>query len=161
VFDNSHIKLYLTVTGKRDIEDLQGLSEEFDDMIRSRSAKGFEGVAPGLHGIRVPSLSRNEILAISGTDGECILIIDDGHGYSEPKRAELRYLIGTEEYLKDRHTAIPRKSKEESAQASAKVIRATVRRTLRRAPDPLRQKQMSELLAIKRLSEAVTSTDKA
>lgn len=155
VFDNSHIKLYLTVTCKRDIEDLQGLSEDHVRMLPGVSAKQFVS-STSSHAVEEPTLRRSEILDISATTGDCILIIDDGSGHREPTRAEVPYAIDNESaYLKARSTPIPRRPLADPNRADAQVLGAAVRGALKRAPDPNHRRLMMELLNKKRAEEAV------
>lgn len=155
VFDNAHIKLYLTVTCKRDIEDLQGLSEDHVRMLPGTSSKQFVS-STSSHAVEVPLLRRSEILDISATTGDCVLIVDDGGGHREPSRAEVRFAIDDEkEYLIARSTPIPRRAAADPNRADAQVLVAAVRGALKHAPDPNHRKLMLELLKKKRAEEAI------
>lgn len=161
VFDNAHVKLYLTVTCKRDIEDLQGLSEDRVKMLPGMSSKQFV-TAVSEHAVEKPLLSRNEILDISSTAGHGILILDEGHGHHEPIRAEVRYHIQDKEaYYKARSTSVPRRATPDLNRVDAPMLGAAVRRALQYAPDPNRRRLMVELLANKRAAEAFDPADTA
>lgn len=158
VFDNSHVKLYFTVTCQRDIEDLQGLSEEHLRWLPGSSSKQYVTSTTD-HAVEVPQLSKNDILDISATEGHGFLIIDDGKGHHEPYHAEVRYHIEDKElYLKARRTPIPRRPAEDRERADAAVLRAAVRGALQKSPDPHRRQLMLDLLEIKKQAELVVST---
>ena len=155
VFDNSHVKLYFTVTCQQDIEDLQGLSEDYDKWLPGSSSKGLVTSTTG-HAVETPQLSKNDILQVSATEGHGFLIIDDGSGHHEPYRAEIPYHIQDKPlYMKARHTPIPRRPPRDPERADAAVLRAAVRGALVRAPDPERRRLMLDLLAKKREAETI------
>jgi len=157
VFDNAHVKLYLTVTCKRDIEDLQGLSEDHLRFLPADSTKGF-ATSTSSHAVEVPRLDRNQILDISATTGHGILILDDGRGHQEPRRTEVRYHIQDKnEYLKARATPLPRRTRTDPERVDSTVIGAAVRKALERVPDPKRRKIMMDLLEKKRAEETVAT----
>lgn len=159
VFDNTHVKLYFTVTCQRDIEDLQGLSKDRIKMLPGGSSRGFEA-SSSQHAVLVPRLSKDDILDVSATAGHGVLVVDDGKGHREPYRAHVPYLIeDAERYHAARRTPIPRQVVVEPDRADAVVLRSAVRSALRKSSDPARQKIMSELLAGKRRAEEADSKE--
>jgi len=160
VFDNAHIKLYFTVTCQRDIEDLQGLSEEHLRWLPGSSAKEYSTTV-NEHTVEVPRLSKNDILNISATEGHGFLVIDDGKGHREPYHAEVPYHIDSKDlYREARSTPLPRRPDIINPdRADATMLRAAVKSALLQAPDPVRRQLMMELLAKKRQAEEVTKAD--
>ncbi|MCI0335389.1 MAG: type IV secretory system conjugative DNA transfer family protein [Planctomycetes bacterium] len=114
VRDNTLAKVYFTVTGKRDIEELQTFSREDRDLLRSESISGGQYLERGLisperRGFSeyvVPMLRKDTILDTSATFGQAFVIVDDGRGHREPARIQARLTLPYEKYLELRHTPL-------------------------------------------------------
>ncbi len=115
VRDNTLAKMYFTVTGKTDFDDLQSFSEEksqeldtTDKSIQTRM--GMEhGATEMLRHRMAPVLERNQILSTSSKSDNCFLILDDGKGHHEPQRIFTDYTIDSQQYQDYRNTPIPPK----------------------------------------------------
>lgn len=114
VRDNTLAKIYFTVTGKRDIEELQTFSRDDRDFLRSESTSGGGNLERGLmsperHGMSefvVPMLRKDTILDTSATFGQAFAIVDDGRGHREPARIQCRLTLPYETYLELRSTPL-------------------------------------------------------
>jgi len=114
VRDNSILKLLYTVTGERDIEELQSFSRETTRPLRSSpvdssvrlSGRGAFGRDSESESI-CRQLTRAEILDISATKGCCLAIVEDGLGHREPIPMVGAYAISEVEYLEAMSTPLP------------------------------------------------------
>ena len=119
--DNSVLKMYFTVTGCRDIEELRTFSREDTRPFRS-SQKGLSVRLNGISAFGRDSeseqlttqLSKNEVLDISARKGAFLAIIDDGLGHREPIPGMGSYAMSKAEYLKFLATPLPLVRKRDS-----------------------------------------------
>ncbi|WP_168205248.1 TraM recognition domain-containing protein [Bythopirellula goksoeyrii] len=117
VRDNCTLKIYQTVTGKQDIEELLTFSRETTRRLKStkqkesirvkqRAALGSESESENI----TTQLSKSEILNISATAGACLAIIEDGKGHREPIPLMTKFLCSEAEYLQFRAQPLPKTS---------------------------------------------------
>ena len=111
VRDNTLAKVYFTVTGKRDFEELQTFSGEDRDVLRSKTTTPMQlslaGAKEGEAEFVTSMLRKDEILDASATFGQAFAIIDDGCGHREPARIQCSHALSFEEYRKLRNTPLP------------------------------------------------------
>jgi hypothetical protein len=102
--------VYFTVTGKRDIEELQTFSDEDRDVLRSKSTTPLQlslGAArEGEAEFITPMLRKGEILDASATFGQAFAIVDDGKGHREPARIQCSHALSYEDYRRLRNTPL-------------------------------------------------------
>lgn len=110
VRDNTLAKIYFTVTGKRDFEELQTFSGEDRDLLRSKSTNPMQlslaGVREGQAEFVTSMLRKDTILDTSATFGQAFAIIDDGRGHREPARIQCAHALPFEIYRKLRNTPL-------------------------------------------------------
>ncbi len=110
VRDNTLAKIYFTVTGKRDIDELQTFSGEDRDLLYSKSTTPMQlsltGAKEGEAEYITSTLRKNEILDASATFGQAFAIIDDGRGHREPARIQCSHAFPFEQYRKLRNTPL-------------------------------------------------------
>jgi hypothetical protein len=110
VRDNTLAKIYFTVTGKRDIEELQTFSGEDRDVLHSKSTTpmqlSFGGAREGKAEFITSMLRKDVILDTSATAGQAFAIVDDGQGHREPARIQCDYAMSFAEYRKFRNTPL-------------------------------------------------------
>lgn len=110
VRDNTLAKVYFTVTGKRDIEELQTFSDDDRDVLHSKTNAplqlNFSAAKEGETEFITPMLRKGEILDASATFGQAFAIIDDGRGHREPARIQCAHAMPFAEYRKLRNTPL-------------------------------------------------------
>ncbi|WP_425399077.1 hypothetical protein [Aeoliella sp.] len=115
VRDNCGVRIYQTVTGKQDIEELLTFSQETTRTLRStkpnesirlkgRGALGSSSLSEQV----TTQLTKAEILDISSRKCAGFAIVDDGLGHREPIPLETDYYLSREEYLRFRATPLPK-----------------------------------------------------
>ena len=107
VRDNTLAKLYFTVTGEKDVQDLQAFSKDDRLELRSQSISA-SGPRQGVSETIVPLLRKDTILDTSATHRHAFLLLDDGHGHREPTRIVSEYAIDSANYRIMKHTPPPR-----------------------------------------------------
>lgn len=111
VRDNTLAKVYFTVTGKRDIEELQTFSDEDRDVLYSKSTTpmqlSLQGNREGEAEFLTTMLRKREILETSGTFGQAFAIIDDGQGHHEPARIACAHKMPFAVYRNLKNTPLP------------------------------------------------------
>lgn len=111
--DNTAAKLYFTITGKQDIEDLEIYSKEDRDWIRSeRDATGVflpggGGGGSGRTERFVTKLRRDKILDVSATKGEYFIVLEDGSGHREPIHARGHHVTSWAEFKDNKWRLVP------------------------------------------------------
>lgn len=163
VRDNTLAKIYFTVTGKRDIEELQTFSDEDRDVLHSTSTTPMQlslsGMREGQAEFITPMLRKGEILDTSATFGQAFAIIDDGKGHREPARIQCSHALSFAEYRKLRNTPLEEVAHPEPGfghehpDAPREML---WQRTRQQPPTPERQKRISELqslLIVKQVAE--------
>jgi hypothetical protein len=90
VFEGTSVKQYFTCVGRVDTDALQSLSEDVEHERKGRT------VGPGStrDTVRIeigPRLERNTILAVTGTFGRSLVIVNRGQGHEEPQIVEQRH----------------------------------------------------------------------
>jgi len=107
VRDNTNTKMYFTVTGKRDIDELLTFSKERRDHLHNQQEEGsFFTHGMGAEGRGSDSefittvLQKNQILETSATDGEFFVLVDDGKGHREPRRIFRDHVMEASNYRK-------------------------------------------------------------
>jgi len=110
VRDNTLARLYFTVTGKRDIDELQTFSDDDRDVLHSKSTTPMQlnlsGAREGEAEFITPMLRKRAILGTSATFGQAFAIIDDGRGHHEPARIQCSHALTFAEYRKLRNTPL-------------------------------------------------------
>ncbi|MAT72866.1 MAG: hypothetical protein CMJ58_25580 [Planctomycetaceae bacterium] len=130
VRDNSVLQMLFTVTGRRDIEELQTFSRETTRPLRSRSletsirfgayrALGGESESESV----TPQLSKDDILDVAGTEGAFFAVIRDGRGHREPIPAVGAYAVSHAEYLDSLATPLPLVERRVAAAATNRTQR--------------------------------------
>ena len=111
VRDNTHVKVYFTVTGKDDLEGLQVFSKD----AKLKLSRTSESMAEFRSKITIgeseqitPTLKKDVILDTSSTHKHCFVILDSGTGHIEPTRVVTDYAIDAEDYIKYKSTPLPR-----------------------------------------------------
>ncbi len=118
VRDNTLLKMYFTVTGKQDIEELQAFSK--DTRVDLGAVTHSNGIASSSvsrserETIR-PRLEKNDILDTSSTKNECFAILDDLTGHHEPIRLRPEYAIERHDFNALKRTPLPRKATQQEA----------------------------------------------
>ncbi len=111
VRDNCLAKMYFTVTGKQDFDDLQGFSEEDRDLLRSGSERHDVGsgysLSEGFSERITTKLKRDEILATSASGKQFYMVLDDGAGHREPLRLVSDYTLDGKDYLDLKNEPVP------------------------------------------------------
>ncbi len=112
--DNTLAKMYFTVTGKQDFDDLQGFSSEDLQPIPGQAVVHDSGLNERItesisHRI-TSKLKRDEILSTSSKGKNCFLILDDGSGHREPQRLYTDYTISPEDFYRFRNKPIPQRT---------------------------------------------------
>lgn len=131
VRDNTLAKIYFTVTGKQDFDDLQGMSQEDSQELDYRNKtkttrNAFETSISEMIQHRITTkLKRDEILSTSSTGKNCFLILDDGSGHHEPRRLFTDYTIFPEEFHKYKNQPIPKRTPSTSANIEDEASAAT------------------------------------
>lgn len=157
VFDNTHVKMYFTVTCLRDIEDLQALSEEEIVMLPGRNQRGLSGAETEKPTL-LPKWHKNKILDVSETAGHCFLVLNEGKGHREPQRIEARFLIDDPaRYEVARTTPLPRRPDPDTIRdtTDSAARRSAIKHELKRKFEPQRRQKMLAVLASKRQAEAI------
>jgi hypothetical protein len=110
VRDNTLAKVYFTVTGKRDIDELQTFSGEDRDILHSKMTMPMQlslnSAREGQAEFITPVLRKDTILDTSATFGQAFAIVDDGKGHREPARIQCSHAHSFEEYRKLRNTPL-------------------------------------------------------
>lgn len=156
VFDNTHLKMFFTVTCLRDIEDLQALSEDEIVFLPGRSQRGLSG-AETEKAVLLPKLHKNDILDVSETAGHCFLILSEGRGHREPRRMQAPFLIENRgQYDAARTTPLPKRADADRVrdEIDGEARRTAIKRELKRQLDPERRRRMLDLLKKKREAES-------
>jgi hypothetical protein len=109
VRDNTHIKIYFSVVGKADIEELLNYSGEDISIIEGGWSAGYHGTTLSAHAQKDFELSRNDILATSSQFGHAFLIFDSGEGYSPPRRVWMSHRIPSEIFQDIKRRPLPRR----------------------------------------------------
>ncbi|QDV73239.1 type IV secretory system conjugative DNA transfer family protein [Botrimarina mediterranea] len=114
VRDNCGLRLYQTVTGKQDFDELQNFSAEATRILKSTKAKeSVRYKGKGAFGTESYSqqvttlLSKREIQEVSATEGAMFAIVDDGKGQREPIPLITKYHLTRGEFLKYRSQTLP------------------------------------------------------
>lgn len=122
VRDNCSLRLYQTVTGKQDIDELLTFSRETTRNLKSKKnkesirVKGKSALASGSESEQITTqLSEAEILDISATAGTCFAIIEDGKGHREPVPLQTEFLLSEAQYLEYRARSLPKTQRVVSA----------------------------------------------
>ena len=114
VRDNCGLRLYQTVTGRPDFEELQNCSAETTRTLKSTKAKEsirFKG--KGAYGTEsfsqqvTPLLSKREIQGVSATRGAMFAIVDEGLGQREPIPLMTDYCISGEDHVRYSSLKLP------------------------------------------------------
>ena len=155
VRDNTLAKVYFTVTGKRDVEELQTFSGEDRDVLRSKTTAPMQlslaGVKEGEAEFITSMLRKDEILDASATFGQAFAIIDDGRGHREPARIQCSHALSFEEYRKLRNTPlpeVPHPSVGDGARHPEASRELLWQRTRRQPPTPERASRGAELMSL-------------
>ena len=114
VRDNCAVKIYHTITGKNDIEELQSYSKETRDTLRTTREPGSvlqQGIS-GAGGASdseylSPLLRRNTISDVSNTSDEFFVIINDGKQHREPIRTRQDRILSEAEFVRYNRTPLP------------------------------------------------------
>lgn len=162
VRDNTLVKIYFTVTGKRDIEELQTFSREDRDVLRNESTTAGGHLERGLisperRGLTefvAPMLRKNTILDASATFGQAFVIVDDGRGHREPARIHARLTLPYEEYLERRHTPLAEVPHPAAGPVSQAPQELLWQRTRRLPPDEERTRRLVSLASLLTEKEA-------
>lgn len=152
VRDNTLAKVYFTVTGKRDIEELQTFSDEDRDILHSKTTMPMQlslgGMKEGEAEFITSMLRKRAILDTSATFGQAFAIIDDGQGHREPARIQCTHALSLAEYRQLRNTpldAVPHSQAnlgDEHPDAPREML---WQRSRQQPPTPERQQRISEL----------------
>lgn len=113
VRDNCLAKIYFTVTGKRDFDELQGFSEEDLKSMPTSSTKTSNldtSVSEGIIHQTTTKLRRDAILSTSATAKHCYVVLDDGGGHKEPQRIATDYTITEEKFLEHKNEPVPKRT---------------------------------------------------
>lgn len=111
VRDNTHIKIYFSVVGRHDIDELLNYSGEEIGLIEGGWSSGQHGTTITAHAQRDFELNRNDILDTSSRFGHAFLVFDDGEGYSPPRRVWMSHRIPAEIFGDIKGRPLPRKPK--------------------------------------------------
>lgn len=140
VRDNTLAKIYFTVTGKQDFDDLQSFSLEGRDELRSLQQTENTGIPTstsyGISERLTTNLRRDEILSTSSKSKNFFLILDDGSGNCEPKRLFTDYTITPEEYHRFRNQPISKRDPPPSGNGEPRTPVATTTPTQQAPPRP-------------------------
>jgi hypothetical protein len=109
VRDNTHLKIYFSVVGKNDIDELLNYSGDEIGLIEGGWSAGHHGTTITAHAQRDFELSRNDILETSSQFGHAFIILDDGEGYSPPRRVWMSHRIPAEIYRDIKRRPLPRR----------------------------------------------------
>ncbi|MBL9165476.1 MAG: type IV secretion system DNA-binding domain-containing protein [Planctomycetaceae bacterium] len=168
VRDNTLAKLYFTVTGKRDIEELQGYSGDDRETLKSRSSMPLQlsmgGERIGTTETIVPKLRKDEILDTSATFGQFFAVIDDGKGHREPARVQAKHRFSVETFRRLRNTPLkpvfhPEPENEDHARTTGSPIETLWQRARKRDPDQTRRMRLemiSRLISAKKRHEQLS-----
>ncbi len=111
--DNTLAKIYFTVTGKTDFDDLQGFSLEHLQEIPGMSITQKSGLdtttTESISHKITTQLKRDEILSTSATGNNCFMILDDGSGHREPLRLFTDYTITKKDFEDYKNQPIPQR----------------------------------------------------
>ena len=109
VRDNTALKIYYTVTGKADMDELQNYSKDSRKHLENeRDPNGlFDTGGTGRSEFITPRFSKNEILDVNDTFGPSIIHISDGKGHREPIAACQSHLIPKADHDTNVRTLIP------------------------------------------------------
>lgn len=115
VRDNCLAKMYFTVTGKQDLEELQAFSQEDRDRIHSGSKTHHdmdfkESFTDGYSERITTKLKRDDILSTSSTGKHFYLIMDDGSGHREPQRLYSDFTIDKQDFLEYKNEPVPHRN---------------------------------------------------
>ena len=152
VRDNTLAKIYFTVTGKRDIEELQWFSGDDRETLNSRSSMPLQlslgGERIGTTEMIVPKLRKDEILDTSATFGQFFAIVDDGKGHREPIRVQSKHRFSIETFRRLRNTPLRPVShpvKEETSRPPGNPVEMLWQRARKREPDQSRKQRLDML----------------
>jgi hypothetical protein len=87
VRDNTILKLYSTFTTKHDLENMQLLSKDTIQILKTTTTSGVSGQSSSVSEkeILAPRLQKNLALEVSSTEGCFFSFLDDGKGHNEPQ----------------------------------------------------------------------------
>ena len=109
VRDNTALKIYYTVTGKEDIDELQNYSKDVREHLENERDPGggfMETGGTGRAEFITRKLSRETILDVSDTFGHCLVHISDGTGHKEPVPVRQKHLTTKAEHEINKRTPI-------------------------------------------------------
>lgn len=109
VRDNTHLKIYFSVVGRTDIDELLNYSGDEIGLIEGGWSAGHHGTTITAHAQKDFELSRNDILETSSRFGHAFLIFDDGEGYSPPSRVWMSHRIPAEMFRDIKRRPLPRR----------------------------------------------------
>jgi hypothetical protein len=141
VFEGTSTKIYFTVQGKKDVDDLQLLSGETIKSLGGTSTQKFTQ-SKSTHEVILPKLELDKILEVSATFGQAFACLNHGNGRHEP------IIIQTRHQFRDLSDVPMPARKTPQEKPAAKTPRKE-----HRDADLMRRK-LSELLAAKRRAEA-------
>ena len=161
VRDNTLLKMYFTITGKEDIEDLQAFSKEMRIELGGETISGGLGsssVSASTREIIVPTLLKDDILRTSSATNECFVILDGEEGHQEPIRLRPEYAIEKADFDALKRTPLPRAQASRSPACEAMEVSKSKQLTAwdraRSSPSSKkRQETLGWLLELKRKQE--------
>ena len=114
VRDNTLAKIYFTITGKTDFEDLQGFSLEATQELKGQNVREDDGLIRSISLSTVERLStqlhRDTILKTSAKSNNFFFVLDDGNGHKEPQPLFTDYAVGLQDFTRFKNTPVPQKS---------------------------------------------------
>lgn len=113
VRDNTHLKVYFSVVGRTDIDELLNYSGDEIGLIEGGWSAGQNGTTISAHAQKDFELERNDILETSSRFGHAFLIFDDGEGYSPPRRVWMSHRIPAEMFRDIKRRPLPRRPRPE------------------------------------------------
>jgi hypothetical protein len=140
VFEGTSTKIYFTVVGKKDVEDLQLLSGETIKVLGGTSTQKFAQTTSSRE-VVVPKLELDTILKVSSSFGRAFAVLNHGDGNHEPIVIELKH------EFKDL-SQLPMPARKEAP--TQKVVANNLRND---AGKDDRQARLAKLLSMKRAQE--------
>lgn len=146
VRDNTLAKIYFTVTGKQDFDDLLGFSQEDPQLLPYQDESeteqyGFSKSKVKMSRHRMTTkLKKDEILSTSSTNNNCYLILDDGSGHREPLRLFTDYTIFPDQYQQFKNEPVPKRTAPQADGAERKPKRPEAIERQGDAPGPAPKK---------------------